>query len=65
MIVGSRRIDDVRYCSAGSRAWKALIVDHVTHNALMRLDVAGVQAYMQKVEIPGTLYEEVSKRGNN
>lgn len=65
MIVGSRRIDDVKYRNAGRRAWKALIVDHVNHNALMRLDVAGLQADMQKVEIPGTLYEEVSKRGNN
>ncbi|KAF6227423.1 hypothetical protein HO133_008867 [Letharia lupina] len=67
LIIGNKNKANVAYPGAGTRAWKQLIDDHVTKDAVCEKDAwdfsGQVKALMREHYIPGVLYEEAPRRG--
>lgn len=67
LIVGDKNIANAAYPVADTRAWKQLINDHVTRDAVCEKDAwdfsGQVKALMREHYIPGVLCEEAPGRG--
>lgn len=67
LIIGDKNKANVAYLGAGTRAWKQLIDDHVTKDAVCEKDAwdfsGQVKALMREHHIPSVLCEEAPRGG--